>query len=121
MEDLAHFGRLVAAIRPWLPHLVVVGGWAYRLYRFHGSATPPRYLPLRTRDTDLAFSPDALLEGNLSAALKQAGFNEEFLGDNVPPATHYRLGDDAGAFYAEFLTPLYGSGLRQVVLHLSCG
>jgi hypothetical protein len=31
------------------------------------------------------------------------------LGENQPPATHYRLGDAKTGFYAEFLTPLFGS------------
>jgi hypothetical protein len=36
----------------------VVGGWAHRLHRFHRLAKSPGHLPLRTRDTDLAVSPD---------------------------------------------------------------
>jgi hypothetical protein len=39
MEDLANFARLVEAIRPWLTHFVIVGGWAHRLNRFHPLAT----------------------------------------------------------------------------------
>ena len=31
------------------------------------------------------------------------------MGDDQPPATHYELGKEGGAFYAEFLTPLIGS------------
>ena len=42
-----------------------------------------------------------------------AGFTEELFGDDAPPATHYRLGEDDGGFYAEFLTPLHGSGLKR--------
>jgi hypothetical protein len=37
------------------------------------------------------------------------GFTEEFLGDDRPPATHYRLNGEASGFYVEFLTPLVGS------------
>jgi hypothetical protein len=37
------------------------------------------------------------------------GFEEEFSGDHRPPATHYRLGNESSAFYAEFLTPLTGA------------
>lgn len=37
------------------------------------------------------------------------GFAEEFFGDDHPPATHYRLGDEVSGFYVEFLTPLVGS------------
>jgi Nucleotidyltransferase len=113
MEDLANFARLVGAVRPWLTHLVIVGGWAHRLYRFHPLATPLEYQPLRTRDVDLAFSLNAPLEGDLSEALKQAGFKEELSGEDTPPVTHYYLGDEDGGFYAEFLTVKQGSGLRR--------
>lgn len=113
MEDMEAFARLVTALRPWLGQLVVVGGWAHRLHRFHRLATPPAHLPLRTRDTDLAFSPEAALAGDVRTALTAAGFTEELFGDHAPPATHYRLGEDAAGFYAEFLTPLHGSGLKR--------
>jgi hypothetical protein len=41
--------------------------------------------------------------------LIRADFNERFMGDDQPPATHYELGEEGGGFYAEFLTPLIGS------------
>jgi hypothetical protein len=113
VEDFETFARLVTALRPWLGQLVVVGGWAHRLHRFHRLAKPPAHLPLRTRDTDIAFSPDAALAGNVRTALTKAGFIEELLGDDAPPATHYRLGDEDAGFYAEFLTPLHGSGVKR--------
>jgi hypothetical protein len=112
LEDLDAFARLVTALRPWLGQLVVVGGWAHRLHRFHPLASPPEHLPLRTRDTDLAFSTDAAFAGDLRAALTAAGFTEEPFGDDAPPAAHYRLKDDDG-FYAEFLTSLHGSGVKR--------
>lgn len=34
-DDLEDFERLVAALKPWLPELVVVGGWAHRLHHEH--------------------------------------------------------------------------------------
>jgi hypothetical protein len=107
------FARLVTALRPWLGQLVFVGGWAHRLHRFHRLAKPPDHPPLRTRDTDLAFSPDEALAGDVRTALADAGFTEELFGDDAPPATHYRLGEDDAGFYAEFLTPLRGSGLKR--------
>lgn len=113
MEDLANFARLIEAVRPWLTHLVIVGGWAHRLYRFHPFATFQEYQPLRTRDVDLAFSLNAPLEGNLSHALKQAGFDEELSGEHTPPVTHYYLGPEGAGFYAEFLTVKQGSGLKR--------
>ncbi len=113
MEDLANFARLVEAIRPWLAHVVIVGGWAHRLYRFHPLATAQEYQPLRTRDVDLAFSPDAPLDGDLREALSKAGFKEELSGEYTPPVAHYRLGEEDAGFYAEFLTAKKGSGVRR--------
>ena len=105
--------RLVEALRPWLGQLVLAGGWAHRLHRFHRLASEPGYLPLRTRDADIAFSPDPPLAGDVRAALEAAGFTEELLGDHVPPVTHYRLGAEDGGFYAEFLVPLHGGELKR--------
>lgn len=113
MEDTEAFARLVTALRPWLGQLVFGGGWAHRLHRFHRLARPPDHLPLATRDTDLAFSPDEALAGDVRAALTNAGFTEELFGDDAPPATHYGLGEGDAGFYAEFLTPLRGSGLKR--------
>ena len=40
--------------------------------------------------------------------LLEAGFEEEFMGEDRPPATHYHYGK-GGGFYAEFLAPLQWS------------
>lgn len=112
MEDSASFARLIGAVRPWLGHLVIVGGWAHRLHRCHSRAGKPTYLPLRTRDVDIALSLHAPLDGNIREALEHAGFSHIFRGDATPPVTHYHLGDDAG-FYAEFLVPLHGGELKR--------
>jgi hypothetical protein len=113
VEDSANFARLVEAIEQWLPHIVIVGGWAHRLHRFHPLATAQDYQPLRTRDVDLAFSPRAPLAGDLKQALTEAGFKEELSGESTPPVTHYTLGKEELGFYAEFLTVLQGDGLRR--------
>ena len=113
MEDLTAFARLVTALRPWQDDLVLVGGWAHRLYRFHPLARPPVHLPLRTRDADLVFAGGAVLRGSIGAALREAGFREELFGEDVPPAAHYRLSEEDAGFYAEFLTPLRGGGMTR--------
>lgn len=113
MNDFATFARLIQAVAPWRAHLVLVGGWAHRLYRFHEMSSQLAYQPLTTKDTDLAFGNRAPLHGDIKGALTEAGFNEEFVGDFRPPAMHYTLGDDDAGFYAEFLTPLTGSGLKR--------
>ena len=61
MEDAASFARLIEALRPWLDHLVIVGGWAYRLHRLHPRAGAPTHPPVRTRDVDCAMSVHASL------------------------------------------------------------
>jgi hypothetical protein len=113
MQDLENFAHLVEALRPWLPNLVIVGGWAHRLHRLHPLATSQEYQPLRTRDVDLAFSLNAPLEGDLSDALRDAGFKEELSGEHTPPVTHYYLGQQDAGFYAEFLTVKEGSGIKR--------
>ncbi|MCA1601178.1 MAG: nucleotidyltransferase domain-containing protein [Acidobacteria bacterium] len=91
----------------------MVGGWAHRLYRFHPLATAPEYQPIRTRDVDLAFSPDAPLEGDIRQALEKADFKQELSGEFTPPVTRYQLGTEDAGFFAEFLTAKTGSGLRR--------
>jgi len=107
--NLDPFGRFVAAIEPWLPRLVFIGGWAHRLYRMHPHAQTLDYPPLMTLDTDVAM-PAALPIGEsvIRERLLAHGFTEEFMGADHPPATHYHL-RDSGGFYAEFLTPLSGA------------
>ena len=112
MEDSAFLARLIEALRPWLGHLVIVGGSAHRLHRLHGLAGAPTHPPVRTRDVDFALSLHAPLPGDISEALARAGFGRTFLGEDSPPVTHYHLEDDAG-FYAEFLTPLQGGELTR--------
>lgn len=113
MSDLDSFYRLAAALTPWRDQLVFVGGWAHRLYREHPLADIPGYEPLRTRDVDVAFATGAALTGNIQAELLAAGFEEVFRGEDHPPVTHYSLGDEGTGLYAEFLTPLAGSGIRK--------
>jgi hypothetical protein len=90
--------------------VVIVGGWAHRLLRYHPLAQVVPHDPLLTLDTDIAIP--ATLEGSeqdLRGRLKASGFEEKFLGENQPPATHYELADEHGEFYAEFLSPLIRS------------
>jgi len=67
------------------------------------------YLPLTTLDGDLAVPPKLKKkESTVRKRLLEAGFEEEFVGEDSPPATHYHYGK-GGGFYAEFLAPLEGS------------
>src|SRR6185436_20086166 len=113
MDDSVAFARLLEALRPWLGHLVIIGGWSHRLHRIHELAHLPEHRPVGTKDADIAFSLTAPLQGDIAAALKTADFQEEFLGDHSPPVTQYRLGDEDHGFYAEFLAPRDGSGRKR--------
>lgn len=113
MDDFAAIARLLEALRPWLGHLVIVGGWAHQLHRFHERAHPPTYAALRTKDADIAFSPGVPLEGDIGAALEAAGFREVSSLEHTPPITRYSLGAEGGGFYAEFLAPLHGSHVKR--------
>jgi hypothetical protein len=109
IPELDLFARLARALEPWIDQMVIIGGWAHRLYRLHPKAQEPGYAPLMTLDTDVAVPVMlATKPQNLRERLLSNGFTEEFLGDHRPPATHYRLGNEPGGFYAEFLTPLAG-------------
>lgn len=112
-RDVAAFARLVEALRPQLTLLVFVGGWAHRLHRLHPYAQHLEYAPLTTRDADVAVPLRVLSEGNIRTQLIAAGFQEQFVADHRPPVTRYELGEDAGGFYAEFVTPLTGGEHRR--------
>jgi hypothetical protein len=107
--ELEPFARLVEALDPWLGQVVFIGGWAHRLYRFDPRAEALPYPALTTLDGDIAVPLKIeVKKATIRDRLLAAGFLEEFVGEDRPPATHYHLGDE-GAFYAEFLTPLVGS------------
>lgn len=112
-EDLDALKRLVGALAQWNDRLLIAGGWAHRLYRLVPTVQSPRHQPIRTRDADVVFAADAVITGDMGAALRAAGFHEEFSGEHQPPVTWYTLGGDTSGFYAEFLAPLTGSGVRR--------
>ena len=117
--EFASFARLVESLRPWLDQVVVVGGWAYRLYRLHPLAQQLRYEPLATLDADIALPTRLKVAGDeIYQRLASNGFEAEFLGHHKPPAAHYRLTDPGIEFYAEFVAPLAGS---TVITHWLSG
>ena len=108
------FRRLLSALEPWLGQVVIVGGWAHQLYRLHPHAQQLDYPPLTTLDADVAVPAQLPVGGqDIRERLLRHGFTEEFLGEDRPAATHYRLGGESSGFYVEFLTPLVGSELDR--------
>jgi hypothetical protein len=113
MNDLEAFAKLAQALAPWSGQLVYVGGWAHRIHRLDPKANKPEHQAVFTRDTDLAFASATHMEGDIKSALDKSGFKEELSGDFKPPVAHYTLGEENQGFYAEFLTPLAGSGMKR--------
>jgi len=52
--ELKPFVQLIEALEPWLEQVVLIGGWAHRLYRLDPRAQTLRYPPLTTLDSDIA-------------------------------------------------------------------
>jgi len=46
--DIEGFSRLITALDPWLDRVVIVGGWAHRLYHLHPAAQKLDFAPLMT-------------------------------------------------------------------------
>jgi hypothetical protein len=113
-SDVDYFARLIEALDPWLDQVVIIGGWAHRLYRLHPLAQPLDYAPLGTLDTDVAVPHHLPATGEqIRERLLERDFREELMGDTQPPAAHYRVQTGNSAFYAEFLTPLEGSAVKR--------
>ncbi len=119
------FARSLAALHPWLDQLVIIGGWAHKLYRLHHTAQQLNYPPLITLDTDIAIPLNIpRRKEDIRSRLLTHGFTEELLGTDKPPATHYHLKDDASGFYLEFLTSLTGgehtrTGRRKATIDIA--
>lgn len=113
-SDVEYFARLVDALEPWLGQVVIIGGWAHRLYRLHPLAQTLDYEPLGTFDTDVAVPLNLPATGEqIHERLLGRGFQEELLGDTRPPAAHYRVQSGDTSFYAEFLTPIEGGEVKR--------
>jgi hypothetical protein len=78
--ELEAFSKFIVAIEPWLGEVVLVGGWAHRLYRLDPRARKLDYLPLTTLDGDVAVPPKLKKEeSTVRKRLLEAGFVEEFM------------------------------------------
>src|SRR5205807_7919201 len=96
-RELEAFSKFIGALEPWLREVVLIGGWAHRLYRHHPLARRLAYLPLITLDGDVAVPPKLKArELSVRKRLLDAGFVEEFVGEDWPPATHYHYGKGGG-------------------------
>ena len=65
--ELEAFSKFILALESWLGEVVLVGGWAHRLYRLEPRARKLDYLPLTTLDGDVAL-PSKLKKKNRPCA-----------------------------------------------------
>lgn len=95
MTELELFAAFVEALGPDREHVVIIGGWASRLFGLHPLATPKPAV-IVTNDLDvLVASPP---RSGLGARLERAGFQPRFkTGDESPPVTDYVHPENVGA------------------------
>ena len=103
------FTQLVIGLHPYLPQIVLVGGWAHRLFQYHPWGKPLEFEVLMTEDADLGV-PIPLLSlpldtPDIHTLLLQAGFHWS----GREGGDLYSLGIEEGNFYVEFIAPLIGS------------
>ena len=109
----ADFVQALRALQPYLPDLVIVGGWAHRLFRFHEWASATEFTPLTTDDTDV-LTPLRLGDRGKSVhdLLTGGGFEVHLSGER-PPTTKYYPRHGGSGFHVEFIAERPGSGRRR--------
>jgi len=108
-EMLAFLGRVVSPLRDYLDRIVVIGGFAPVLYRYHPAMTHAADPP-STNDLDLAVPGDLEINDGTTIAshLKAAGFVEGLTGSD-PPASQFMPPAEWGPGVSiEVLTQLHG-------------
>ncbi len=108
----AALSRALVALRPWLPHVVLAGGWAHRLFPHHPRAQRPDFPPLMTLDADLVAPGHPPQLPDMRRLLEAAGFVTRLSGEERPPVSEYVL-EDEGGFSLEFITPLRGGAVGR--------
>lgn len=102
---------VVEALAPALDRLVIIGGWAHLLHRFHQLAKPLDDAPLMTSDCDVAIPVQAVATvwPPLDASLERAGFTLRQGGGELGESRIYVLRSDPN-FSLQFLAVRRGDG-----------
>jgi hypothetical protein len=96
------------ALGPYLEDLVLVGGWAHRIFHLHPWARPLAFAPLATNDVDFAVpARTAPREPTLASLLAAAGYEARHKSIHTrPPLVRYQRADGV---MIEFVADLKGS------------
>jgi hypothetical protein len=112
-SDAESFIALLSALREHLDKVIVVGGWAQRLFRLHPLARRTAPAPIATLDADLVLTNVGSRHLDLDHALTAAGFRAEEVGLDTPRVTHYYAPGGTDELHVEFLVPRIGGGTSR--------
>lgn len=110
------FMRTLLALRDYLPHIVIGGGWVPLIY-YHYLLGDRTIVPLMTRDIDLMVGLEVPLIGHQSIdrLLSDSGLRVEYRSRHTPPITVYVGQIDGHEVEIQFLTHQYGGGRRAAI------
>ena len=109
--------KTLEVLRPYLPQIVIAGGWAPFLY-YRYLARDRDHTPVLTRDIDLMVRHKVPVVGTKSIdeiLTTEAGLETVFKTRDTPPLIHYEGTIDGVGVEIEFLTDQTGSQRQQVL------
>ena len=115
-SEIEFLYNVLDILQGYLQDLILVGGFAALLYRFHEDAEEIGIPHLITYDVDLASEAEVPIRGQKSIheLLETAGLRCELTGNADQPIVKYYPQEDQGEiFYVEFLSPLSGSEIKR--------
>ena len=118
-EDFAHsLFKTLEILEPYLPQIVIGGGWAPFLY-YHYLAKNRQYSPVLTSDIDLIVKHEVAIVGpkTIDEILTgKAGLESTFKNLDNPAVIHYEGAIDGVEVEIEFLTDQTGSQQEKVLV-----
>lgn len=113
--NIKGFIRVLKALEPRLGELVIVGGWAWYLYRKYLTAAAGLEGEF-THDVDVAVPRPLAAGRSLDRLLAEAAFAEDMTGDETPPVTRYAWpSTQEPEAVIDFLTPARGAGTQATL------
>lgn len=110
------FMRTLLALRDYLPHIVIGGGWVPLIY-YHYLLEDTTLIPLMTRDIDLMVESEIPLTGlqTIDRLLVDSGLVVEYRSLDTPPITVYTGQIDGHEVEIEFLTHRHGNSSQAAI------
>jgi hypothetical protein len=118
-KDQDSFLLALEALRPYLPDIVISGGWVPFVYHKYLETTRPDHSPLGTKDVDITVpsnlqpgsrpSLGKLLEGSEQ---RRSGMSLGHFGPKGPEETSYEFEKDGVEIELTFMTPRVGKDER---------